>query len=109
MKRQEKWGREGTQKHMRNKTRKTLDDISKLRTWKCMCIQLQAPADHPAESKLINTQEQQTRLATKGNLQERYRESRGKLQETLGTPTTLRYCQDTPGNAGNAKGNTRER
>ena len=59
-------GREGTQKHTRNKTRETLDDISKLRTWKCVRIQLQTPADRPA------------------------------------------YCQDTPGNAGNAKGNTGE-
>ena len=84
------------QKHTRNKTCKTIDDISKLRTWKCVRIQLQALADLPAESEPINTQEQQTRLATKGNLQERYRESRGKLQETLGTPKTLRYCQDTP-------------
>ena len=62
-----------------------------------MRIQLQAPADRPAESEPISTQEQQTRLATKGNLPERYRESRGTLQEILGTPTTLRYCQDTPG------------
>ena len=79
-------GREGTQKHTRNKTREMLDDISKLRTWKCVRIHLQAPADCPAESEPINTQEQQTRLATKGNLQERYRESLGTLQETLGTP-----------------------
>ena len=98
------------QKHTRNKTRETLDDISKLRTWKCVRIQLQAPADRPAKSEpmRIDTQEQQTRLAPKGNLPKRYKGSRGTLHETLGTPTTLRYCQDTPGNAGNAKGNTGE-
>ena len=77
-----------------------------LRTLENMCIQPQAPADAWPQSKPTNMQEQQTWLATKGILQERYKKVLGRLRETQGMPIMLRHCQVTPRNAGNSKGNT---
>ena len=82
-----------------------LDDISKLHTWKCVRIQLQAPADRPAESEPINTQEQQTGLAPKGNLPERYRKH-WERQQRYATAMTRRempgMLREALGNASNA-------
>ena len=124
-KKQEKWGgREGTQKYTRNKTRQTLEDISKLRTWKCVRIQLQASADRPAvkranpptgttnkanhEGKSIGTLQGKPGNATRntGNANKRYATAKSR-QETPGTlkENTGNANNDTPlpRHAGNAQ------
>ena len=115
MKRQENGGeREGTQKHTRNKTHQMLEDIiSELRTWKCVRIQLQAPADHPAVKRANphtgttnkgSHKGKSTRMlqgksgnatGNTGNANKRYATAKSH-RETLGT------LKENTGNANNA-------
>ena len=94
-------GGRGCKKHMRNNTCRTLKGINRLRTWECMRIQPQAPAD-PLAAKQANQHVGTTNMARQeGNpsMSKNATFTLGMPRETLRTLIMILHCQVTQGNA----------
>ena len=74
-----------------------LEGTNKLRTWECVRIRQQEPADRPAAEQ-ANQHTRTTNMASHDGVATRtLQKTLGTLRETLGTPRTLRHYQNAPG------------